>query len=565
MKQGFQLKFSQNLSLTPQLQQAIRLLQLSTLELNQEIEMLMQANPLLERGDASEDEYGNATDNSADEITLNTSSEGSQANNAESTQDYDQEGVQHNASNEEAYDAEFSEHSTEASQGDLNQSDLSHGDESSNELNYTEVSKSEVSQNESNSAESMATESNQKDEAAEFQVEFNDEFDEFSNGSRWDENSTPSDDDSDFRQQETLQISLREHLLSQLKLMPLSARDQSLALLLVDSINDDGYLVESLEDIIQEMPLEHEIDLLEIQTALHLIQHLDPIGVGARSLSECLLLQLEVLPKTTPHLTLAKRMAQHHLPALGARDFVKLRKELACDEVTLKNVQQIITSLNPRPGSAFSIIGSEHFIQHEVIVKKVKGIWLASLNDVVIPKLKINQLYASILKRNRDSSSQYLQSQMQEAKWMIKNIQQRFSTILRVSQAITDRQRNFFEYGEVAMRPLVLREIADELDLHESTISRVTTNKYMLTPRGIFELKYFFGSSVATDTGGTCSATAIRALIKQLVEQENPKKPYSDNQITELLSKQGIVVARRTIAKYRESLNIAPASLRKSL
>jgi len=295
------------------------------------------------------------------------------------------------------------------------------------------------------------------------------------------------------------------------------------------------------------------------------VQHLDPAGVGARSLSECLLLQLEVLPKFTPHLTLANLVAKHYLPVLASRDFVKLRKELGCDESTLKQVQQLITSLNPRPGSAFSHIGSEHYIQHEVIVKKVKGIWIASLNDSVIPKLKINQLYAGILKRNRDSSSQYLQSQMQEAKWMIKNIQQRFSTILRVSQAIVDRQRNFLEYGEVAMRPLVLREIADELDLHESTISRVTTNKYMLTPRGIFELKYFFGSSVATDTGGTCSATAIRALIKQLVDQENPKKPYSDNQITDLLAKQGIVVARRTIAKYRESMNIAPASLRKTL
>ncbi len=541
MKQGLQLKFSQNLSLTPQLQQAIRLLQLSTLELNQEIELLMQTNPLLERGDAGEDEYGNAVDNSADEVTLNTSSNQDGATREdmnEPSQDYDQDGGQNDLQN--------------------NTQDINHdGDVFSAELSERNV--------ESKQSESTSTDSTPKDEPADFQAEFNDEFDEFSNGSRWDENSTPSDDDSDFRQQETLQVNLREHLLSQLKLMPLSERDQTLTLLLVDSINEDGYLIEALEDIAEEMPLELDIEVLELLTALRHIQHLDPIGVGARNLSECLLLQLEALPKTTPNLALAKLMAKQHLPALGARDFVKLRKELGCDEATLKNVQQLIISLNPRPGSAFSIIGSEHFIQHEVIVKKVKGIWIASLNDGVIPKLKINQLYASILKRNRDSSSQYLQSQMQEAKWMIKNIQQRFSTILRVSQAITDRQRNFLEYGEVAMRPLVLREIADELDLHESTISRVTTNKYMLTPRGIFELKYFFGSSVATDTGGTCSATAIRALIKQLVDQENPKKPYSDNQITELLAKQGIVVARRTIAKYRESLNIAPASLRKSL
>ncbi len=520
MKQGLQLKFSQNLSLTPQLQQAIKLLQLSTLELNQEIDLLMQTNPLLERGDDGEDEYGNATDNSEDEVTLNTTS------------------------------------------NDGNVAETPQGDELNNDFDV-DIPNSDFSESKHELIQTESAEFEQN--TTDYSADFNDDYDEFSNGSLWDENSTPSDDDSDFKQQETLQISLRAYLLSQLKLMPLSERDQTLALLLVDSINEDGYLEESLEDIVEQMPLELEMEVLELKTALRHIQNLDPVGVGARNLSECLLLQLELLPENTPHLALAKLTAKHYLPALGTRDFAKLRKELSCDEATLKSVQQLIASLNPRPGNAFSIIGSEHYIQHEVIIKKVKGIWIASLNEAVIPKLKINQLYASILKRNRDSSNQYLQSQMQEAKWMIKNIQQRFSTILRVSQAITDRQRNFLEYGEVAMRPLVLREIAEELDLHESTISRVTNNKYMLTPRGIFELKYFFGSSVATDTGGTCSATAIRALIKQLIDQENPKKPYSDNQITDLLAKQGIVVARRTIAKYRESLNIAPASLRKTL
>lgn len=522
MKQGLQLRFSQNLSLTPQLQQAIRLLQLSTLELNQEIDALMQTNPLLERDESSEDDY-----HPEDAVPP---SNGEASTSPEGVPETQQATDTANGTETDSFD--FADQPIEISQP--------------SEIPETESLEFEMG-------------------ASDYQPEFDDEFDEFSNGSRWDENSTPADDDSDFKQQETLQISLRDHLLSQLKLMPLSSRDQSLTMLLVDSINEDGYLEESLEDIAEQMPLELEIDELELQTALRLVQNLDPPGVGARNLSECLLLQLETMPQNTPHITLAITTTKQHLPALGARDFTKLRKELGCDEATLKQVQQLITSLNPRPGSSFSLIGSEHYIQHEVIVKKVKGIWIASLNDGVIPKLKINQLYAGILKRNRDSSSQYLQSQMQEAKWMIKNIQQRFSTILRVSQAIVDRQRNFLEYGEVAMRPLVLREIADELELHESTISRVTTNKYMLTPRGIFELKYFFGSSVSTDSGGTCSATAIRALIKQLVDQENPKKPYSDNQITELLAKQGIVVARRTIAKYRESLNIAPASLRKTL
>ena len=519
MKQGLQLKFSQNLSLTPQLQQAIRLLQLSTLELNQEIEALMQTNPLLERGDEFEDEYGNDVDDA-----------GSVAEPAAEPTDFASGSLQADVEPDQ-YVATPADVAGEAAAFD------------------------EVSDFEPSGEEFTDT----------FHAEFDEAFDVFSNGSRWDENNAPADDDSDFKPQETLQLSLRDHLLSQLKLMPLSARDQSIIALLVDSINEDGYLEQTLEQIAEEMPAELEIDLLELQTGLRHIQHLDPSGVGARNLSECLLLQLEAMNADTPHLALAKTVAQKYLSLLGSRDFVKLRRELSCDEATLKQVQQLITSLNPRPGAAFSHIGSEQYIQHEVIVKKVKGIWIASLNESVIPKLKINQLYAGILKRNRDSSSQYLQSQMQEAKWMIKNIQQRFSTILRVSQAIVDRQRNFLEYGEVAMKPLVLREIADELDLHESTISRVTTNKYMLTPRGIFELKYFFGSSVATESGGTCSATAIRALIKKLVDQENPQKPYSDNQITDLLAKQGIIVARRTIAKYRESLNIPPASLRKSL
>ncbi len=528
MKQGLQLKFSQNLSLTPQLQQAIRLLQLSTLELNQEIDVLMQTNPLLERGEEGEDEYGNPEDHAAENADLSHS--GSE-NSAE---------PQISASSEQGdSDVDFTAPDYQSGSSDSGPDQAGSFDE--------------------------PIDSEPADFSDTFSAEFDEEFDVFSSGSRWDENNTPADDDSDFKPQETLQVSLREHLLSQLKLMPLSERDQTLTLLLVDSINEDGYLEQSLETIAEEMPPELEIDAMELQTALRHIQHLDPAGVGARNLSECLLLQLDTFPENTLHLALARLVAEKHLQALGSRDFVRLRKELGCDEATLKQVQQIIVSLNPRPGAKFSSIGSEHYIQHEVIVKKVKGIWIASLNESVIPKLRINQLYAGILKRNRDSSSQYLQSQMQEAKWMIKNIQQRFSTILRVSQAIVDRQRNFLEYGEVAMKPLVLREIADELGLHESTISRVTTNKYMLTPRGIFELKYFFGSSVATDSGGTCSATAIRALIKKLVEQENPKKPYSDNQITDLLAKQGIVVARRTIAKYRESLNIAPASLRKSL
>ncbi len=480
MKQSLQLRLSQHLALTPQLQQSIRLLQLSTVELNQELESILQANPLLERI-----EHG---DGGAEEFIpgVPTETAPSAPDDAPRTEDF------------------VSDSYAE-----------SYGDAGSN---------------------------------------------------RWEEGGSGSDeDDNDYVFQEVDSPTLRQHLLEQLQLMPLSERDLTLASILVDAINEDGYLEQPLEELADMLPAEQEIELLELQTALKLIQHLDPPGVGARNLSECLSLQLRALPETTPHRDIAIALAENHLHELASRDFVRLRKLLHCNEETLREVQCLITQLNPRPGANFSHIGSDQYIQHEIVVKKAKGAWIASLNHEVMPKLRINQLYADILKRNRDNSSQYLMSQMQEAKWMIKNIQQRFSTILRVSQAIVDRQRNFFEHGEIAMRPLVLREIADEVGLHESTISRVTTRKYMLTPRGVYELKYFFGSHVATDTGGACSATAIRALIKQLIGEENPKKPLSDSQITEILGKQGIVVARRTIAKYRESLQIPPASQRKCL
>ncbi len=484
MKQSLQLRFSQHLALTPQLQQSIRLLQLSTQELNQELESILQENPLLERADRHEDNV-TVPDNF---VAPSTSS------------------------------------STESSEA----------------------------------SEKIEADSNR-------QEDFGEDYFEFSTGNRWDESGNNNEDDNDFAFQESVALTLRDYLLGQIRLLPLSERDQNLARLLVDSISDDGYLEQTLEEISAMLPESLEIDLLELQTALKHIQNLDPAGVGARDLSECLTLQLNTLPEDTPHKAQAIEVAQHHLALLASRDYARLKKVLRCDDDTLREVQLLVTQLNPRPGAEFSKIGSDHYIQHEIIVKKVKGVWIASLNDEVVPKLRINQLYAGILKRNRDSSSQYLMSQMQEAKWMIKNIQQRFSTILRVSQAIVDRQRNFFEHGEVAMRPLVLREIADELELHESTVSRVTTRKYMLTPRGVYELKYFFGSHVATESGGACSATAIRALIKQMVSEENPKKPLSDSQLTEVLSKQGIVVARRTIAKYRESLNIPAANQRKSI
>jgi len=379
-------------------------------------------------------------------------------------------------------------------------------------------------------------------------------------------NSAGSNDneDDDYAPLVEQPPSLSAHLTAQLSLLHLSERDKRLVSLLIDSLNDAGYLPQTLEEIGEMLPPELDVDQDDLAIALQHLQHLEPVGVGARNLAECLSLQLAAMPEDTPQRDAALEIVRHHLDVLAARDFTRLKRTLKCDDDCLRIAQKLITSLNPKPGRDFSS-EETRFVIADVIVRKTKGLWLATLNPDAMPRLRVNRMYADILQRNRGGSAQQLNSQLQEAKWLIKNVQQRFETILRVSQAIVDRQRNFLEHGEVGMRPLVLREIAETLTLHESTVSRVTTQKFMHTPRGIFELKYFFGSHVATEAGGAASSTAIRALIKQLVGAENTRAPLSDGQISELLGQQGIVVARRTIAKYRESMQILPVNLRKTL
>ena len=477
MKHSLQLRLSQHLTLTPQLQQSIRLLQLSTIELNQELERILQENPLLER----EEGMSEPSVPPAGQTATVSREEG--------------------ATNEAAGERE----SSEIEKAELGSLDDMPG------LGYREDA-----------------------------------------------------DDGDYPQLPADAPTLRAHLLAQLSLINVSERDRRLVSLLIDSLDDDGYLTQSLDELLQMLPSELETEAEELHIALRHLQNLEPVGVGARNLSECLALQIAALPPDTPYRAQALEVVKHHLESLAARDFTKLKRLLRCDDEALRGVQKLITSLNPRPGRDFSS-DETRFVVPDVIVKKVKGVWVASLNPDAMPRLRINRLYADILQRNRNAGSQQLATQLQEAKWLIKNVQQRFETILRVSQAIVDRQRNFFEHGEVAMRPLVLREIADVLDLHESTVSRVTTQKFMHTPRGIFELKYFFGSHITTETGGAASSTAIRALIKQLVAAENGRKPLSDGQISEILAQQGLVVARRTVAKYRESLQILPVNLRKTI
>jgi RNA polymerase sigma-54 factor len=310
-----------------------------------------------------------------------------------------------------------------------------------------------------------------------------------------------------------------------------------------------------------EAEVDREFLLGELSIALQQLQNLEPVGVGARSPGECLCLQMKALEQDAVR-DLALAIAEKHLELLASRDYTRLKSATGADDDALRAAQRMILALNPRPGAAFAKIEARYVVP-DVVVKKSRNVWRAALNPDAMPRLRINRLYAELAAAARSGNA--LASQLQEARWLIKNVQQRFDTILRVSQAIVDRQRHFLEHGEVAMRPLVLREIAQTLSLHESTISRVTTQKYMATPRGTFELKYFFGSHVATDAGGAASSTAIRALIKQLVAAENTKTPLSDARIAQILGEQGIVVARRTIAKYRESLQIPAVNQRKAL
>ncbi|HEY8878839.1 MAG TPA: RNA polymerase factor sigma-54 [Roseateles sp.] len=501
MKQTLQVRLSQHLALTPQLQQSIRLLQLSTLELHQEVEQMLASNPLLE----TEEEFTVSTP----ELAANAPAESS----AESGND----------SGGDADTAEAPELSAEDF-GGTEREDWENGTE-------------------------------------------RDDFD----GIRELPSSSGSggDEDGERESQESAELTLAEHLAQQLAGHRLSAEDRAALHVLIESLNEDGYLEDTLEDIaaalVGDDDAEAREDLLDrLRIALRLLQSLEPAGIAARDLSECLTLQLRALPKS-PGQVIAILICRSHLELLAKRDMRRLMSETGADEALLREAQCLITQLEPKPGRRFAQ-GAAAAIVPDVIVRKSGREFRVMLNPEVAPKLRINELYANALRATRGGiSNSPLGGQLQEARWFIKNIQQRFDTILRVSQAIVERQRGFFTHGELAMKPLVLREIADELGLHESTISRVTTAKYMATSWGTFELKYFFGSGLSTEAGGEASSTAVRALIKQFVAAEDVKKPLSDSALAAMLEEQGIQCARRTVAKYREGMKIAPANLRKAL
>ena len=371
------------------------------------------------------------------------------------------------------------------------------------------------------------------------------------------------DDELPVYQGETTQT-LQDYLMWQVELTPFSDTDRAIATSIVDAVDDTGYLTVPLEDILESMG-DEEIDIDEVEAVLKRIQRFDPVGVAAKDLRDCLLIQLSQFDKTTPWLEEARLIISDHLDLLANHDFRTLMRVTRLKEDVLKEAVNLIQSLDPRPGQSIQT-GEPEYVIPDVLVRKHNGHWTVELNSDSIPRLQINQHYASMCNNARnDGDSQFIRSNLQDAKWLIKSLESRNDTLLRVSRCIVEQQQAFFEQGEEYMKPMVLADIAQAVEMHESTKSRVTTQKYLHSPRGIFELKYFFSSHVNTEGGGEASSTAIRALVKKLIAAENPAKPLSDSKLTSLLSEQGIMVARRTVAKYRESLSIPPSNQRKQL
>jgi RNA polymerase sigma-54 factor len=520
MKQGLSLRVSQHLALTPQLQQSIRLLQLSTLELSQEVEQMLDENPFLERSDetAEREDFGV---NQADTPV---------------TQDArDFEGAQEAPSAPSA--PEMSAPVTDSS------------------------TSPETSSSESD-ADAPLEESWEGDGSVETAPD----------DSEWGSDAPARKNNNDDEETDAIELArshetLQQHLHRQALSLRLSDEDRAALHFLIESLNDDGYLEDSLEELAAALAGDDLEEFEELQQrflmALGLLHNMEPAGVGARDLAECLGLQL-LDERNTEETRAAIAVCKQPMELLAKRDVKRLVTATGLSEALIKAAIGIIGRLDPKPGRRFVNLERNLVVPDVLVIKSGKG-FKVTLNSDVMPRLRVHDIYANALKQHKGQQGAALQQRLQEARWFIKNVQQRFETILRVSTAIVERQKNFFLHGELAMRPLVLREIADELGLHESTISRVTTAKYMSTPFGTFELKYFFGSGLGTESGSNASSTAVRALIKQFVAAESANKPLSDNQISDMLREQGIECARRTVAKYREALRIAPANLRKTL
>ncbi|HET8848719.1 MAG TPA: RNA polymerase factor sigma-54 [Marinobacter sp.] len=506
MKASLQLKLGQSLTMTPQLQQAIRLLQLSTLDLQQEIQQALESNPMLETAEDDDNDHNDQADTEAgdhdsavqdDEPAAETNSDWDESENGPdwSSENDIPDNIPDDLPVDTAWDDIYQSAPASSSRGD-------------------------------------------------------------------DEN------DSDFETRNSPAETLQDHLEWQLNLTHLNERDRAVAHALLDAVDERGYLTSSIEDIhagLADDTEEDPLELDEVEAVLHRLQHFDPPGVFARDLQECLLIQLNQLPPDTPWLRQARLVVTQFLHLLGNRDYAQLLRRSRLKEDQLKQVLALITSLNPRPGDMVDQNEPDYVIP-DVIVRKHEGRWRVELNPEIAPRIRVNASYAGLIRRADSSADNtYLRDQLQEAKWFIKSLQSRNETLLKVATRIVEHQQGFLDQGEEAMKPLILSDIAQAVEMHESTISRVTTQKYMHTPRGIFELKYFFSSHVSTAEGGECSSTAIRAMIRKLIAEEAAKKPLSDSKIASMLGDQGINVARRTVAKYREAMHIPPSNERKRL
>ena len=474
MGQTMELRLRQHLTLTPQLQQALRLLQLSALEFEQEMREALDTNPFLE-----EDESAPRADGSP------------------------------------AADVP-------AAEAPVPEPEVSAAPDSSD------------SPEERGGMDEMPRNSGSHDH-----------------------------DDTDWTEWSEAQLTLQDHLRGQLLLSQMGERDRALAHLVIDALDDDGYLKLSFDELAALVSAEDEVEPEDLAAALRLVQTLEPPGIGARSLQECLMLQLEALPEGTTGLVVALKLVGEHFPLLAAREFVRLQQLLGCTDSDLHVARTLIRTLNPKPGLRFGPDDTRYVVP-DVVVSKVRGRWVATLNPAVLPRIRINRAYADIA-GSRAAGGVQMSRQLQEARWLIRNMEQRFVTIQRVADAIVVKQRNFFEYGEVAMKPLALKHIATDLGLHESTVSRVTSGKYMATPRGLLEFKRFFSRQLATDNGGACSATAIRALLRELIANERSQDPLSDAQLARLLADQGLRVARRTVTKYRTLMRVPSVELRRAM
>ena len=383
-------------------------------------------------------------------------------------------------------------------------------------------------------------------------------------GSRGSARQNGDADGSDPADWARSQPTLREQLHDALRLYRLDDRDRAVARFIIEALDDDGYLRQSLAELADSVDLEPELSEEELLVALRLVQSLDRPGLGARSLSECLALQINALPADTPGRDVARQIAEHHLERLARREQAELQKQIGCSADELRVACALVRKLDPKPGNCYGR-AEDNYVVPDVIVRQVRNKWVVSINPAVQPRARIHRMYAQLFAQSAGASRSPLAQQLQEARWLIRNAQQRFDTIQRVAECIVTHQRAFFQYGEIALKPMVLRDVADELGLHESTISRATGNKYMATPRGIFEFKHFFPRELGTESGGTCSAAAVRALLKEMIAAENTRDPLSDVTLAKMLADQGVLVARRTVAKYRHLMKVPPAELRRQI